>query len=150
MATDKHVTNNLFHLSDKNKNTRYMLVYPWKFLVCIPEAEKNDKLYEKNMLWFFFSDWQMVTASVCVPREMCTGSNVNSFTFPSTRKKPKNEKKGDDWWKTQLVRFCTDNLWWNHSHLLHGTNKTLSLVTGQTQTNVTCYGAETGLKFSYL
>jgi len=45
----------------------------------------------------------MVKDLVRVLRKMYTGSNVNSFTFPSTRKKPKDEKKGDDWWKTQLV-----------------------------------------------
>jgi hypothetical protein len=42
---------------------------------------------------------------------MYTGSNVNSFTFPNTRKKPKDEKKGGKiGGKRNLFTFCTDNL----------------------------------------
>ena len=50
----------------------------------------------------------MVKDFVCVLRETNTASNEHSFTFPSTRKKPKRKEVIGE--KRNLFTFCTNNL----------------------------------------
>ena len=72
---------------------------------------------------------------------MYTGSNVNSFTFQAQGRNQRKRRKEMIGGKRNLFTFCNDNLMKPQSTVTF--HKPLSPVTGQTQTTVTSYRADT-------